>query len=91
VTVLWTGIVTTIVAIYFQCFALQKASATEAALTFASEPVWATLFSAWLLHEQLTSNSYLGGAVILGACLLSSLSDINEEEEEEMAVETTEP
>lgn len=69
----WTGIMTTVVAIYLEGFALQVLSATEAALTFASEPVWATLFGSWLLHETMNVNSYVGGAVILGACILSAV------------------
>jgi len=35
--ILWTGIVTTVLAIYFEGIALQVASATEAALLFSSE------------------------------------------------------
>lgn len=75
----WTGIVTTVLAIYLEGFALQAVSATEAALTFSSEPVWASLFSAWLLHERLNINAYVGGAIILGACVLSALSDLKHE------------
>jgi len=71
----WTGIMTTVVAIYIEGLALQKVSATEAALAFASEPVWASLFGAWLLHETLNINSYVGGGIILCACLVSSLGD----------------
>ena len=69
---------TTVVAIYLEGFALQAVSATEAALTFASEPVWASLFGAWLLHETLNINSYIGGAVILGACIISAVGDDEE-------------
>jgi len=76
----WTGIMTTGVAIYLEGFALQVLTATDAALTFASEPVWATLFGAWLLHESMNTNSYVGGALILGACILSATSDTNEGE-----------
>ena len=72
----WTGIMTTVVAIYLEGVALQTASATEAALTFASEPVWASMFGAWLLHEQLDANAYVGGAVILCACIMGALADL---------------
>lgn len=72
----WTGIVTTVGAIYLEGLALETASATDAALTFASEPVWASLFGAWLLHEKLNLNAYLGGGVILAACLMSALADL---------------
>lgn len=68
---------TTVVAIYIEGLALQKVSATEAALAFASEPVWASLFGAWLLHETLNINSYVGGGIILCACLVSSLRDFD--------------
>mmetsp|Transcript_28203 Transcript_28203/g.43397 ORF Transcript_28203/g.43397 Transcript_28203/m.43397 type:complete len:81 (-) Transcript_28203:197-439(-) len=74
---------TTVVAIYLEGFALQTASATEAALTFASEPVWASLFGAYLLRERLNFNSYVGGAVILGACVLGALSDMPNDEANE--------
>ena len=72
----WTGIVTTVGAIYLEGLALETATATDAALTFASEPVWASLFGAWLLHEKLNLNAYIGGAVILVACLMSALADL---------------
>lgn len=72
----WTGIMTTVVAIYLQGIALQTATATEAALIFSSEPVWAFAFGAWLLNEQLTSDSYIGGTVILAACLLGVVGDM---------------
>lgn len=75
----WTGIVTTVIAIYLEGVALQTASATEAAITFASEPVWASLFAAWLLHERLNINSYVGGAIILAACLIGSVADTESE------------
>ena len=75
-TIAWTGIVTTVVAIFLEGIALQKATATDAALTFSSEPVWAAMFAGVLLHEQLTLNSYVGGSVILLACVIGALSDM---------------
>jgi len=80
VAIMWTGIMTTGVAIYLEGFALQTLTSTDAAFTFASEPVWATLFGAWLLHESMNTNSYIGGAFILAACLISATSDTSEVE-----------
>lgn len=85
VAIAWTGIMTTVVAIYFEGFALQVASATDAALTFASEPVWASFFGAWLLHEKLGPTSYVGGGIILLACLLGAVADMPEFAAEEEA------
>jgi len=72
----WTGIVTTVFAIFLEGIALQTASATDAAITFATEPVWASLFGFLLLKEKLGMNSYVGGSIILGACLVGALSDV---------------
>ena len=45
-------------------------------MTFSSEPVWASLFGMWLLHETFGINTYVGGAVILVACVLGALTDL---------------
>merc|ERR1712032_403910 len=74
--VAWTGIMTTVVAIFLEGKALQKATATDAALIFASEPIWASLFGAWLLNEKLGLNSYVGGSLIILACVVSSVPDL---------------
>ena len=73
----WTGIATTVFAIFLEGIALQTASATDASITFASEPVWAALFGAWLLNEKFGANTYVGGSIILGACLVGALSDLD--------------
>lgn len=82
-TVAWTGIVTTVIAIFMEGIALQKATATDASIAFASEPVWASLFGYLLLKEQLGTNSYIGGAIIMLACLVGSVSDLGAETEPE--------
>jgi len=78
---------TTVVAIYFEGVALQVASATEAAITFATEPVWASLFGAYLLHEKLGTSAYVGGAIITLACLLGSVADLTSAKEKKEAIE----
>lgn len=88
VTILWTGIVTTVFAIYLEGIALQKATATDASIAFSSEPVWASMFGYLLLGENLGFNAYVGGTVIMTACLIGALSDAaaqtTEEDEEAM-------
>jgi drug/metabolite transporter (DMT)-like permease len=69
----WTGIVTSVGVCVVQGIALQKASATDAALIFSSEPIWGSLFARWLLKEQLNTATYIGGFFILLACVLGSL------------------
>lgn len=72
----WTGVVTTVVAIFIEGIALQAASATDASLAFSTEPVWASLFGFILLNETLGISSYVGGALILSACLIGAISDL---------------
>jgi drug/metabolite transporter (DMT)-like permease len=72
----WTGIVTTVVAIFIEGIALQKATATDASLAFSTEPIWASLFGFILLHETLGIDSYVGGALILIACLVGAIADL---------------
>ena len=87
---------TTLVAIYLEGVALQTVSATEASITFSSEPVWASLFGAWLLHEKLGLSAYVGGSLITAACLIGASANLfeakegpdgkNEEEYDEVSV-----
>lgn len=72
----WTGIITSVGAIILQGTALQKASATDAALIFCTEPIMASLFAGWLLNETPAASTYVGGFVIIVACVLGSLSDV---------------
>jgi len=74
ITLCWTGIVTTVGACVLQGIALRKASATDAALIFSSEPVWGSLFAGWLLNETMNMTTYIGGGFILLACVLGSLA-----------------
>jgi len=75
-TLIWTGVFTTLGVVYLEGYALQTASATDAAILFATEPVWAALFGKLLLHEQVNSSTFVGGALILIACVLPSLIEI---------------
>jgi drug/metabolite transporter (DMT)-like permease len=73
----WTGIVTTVFAIFLEGIALQTATATDAALTFSTEPIWAGFFGVLLLHETMGPEDYVGGAIILAACLIACASDFD--------------
>ena len=74
----WTGVVTTVIAIILQGIALQKASATDAALIFSSDPVWSSLFAGWLLNERPNATTYVGGVFILTGCLIGSIASAHD-------------
>jgi len=71
----WLGVVTSVGANLLTGTALEKASGTDAALIFALEPIMASLIAKWLLGEALSHTTYIGGAVIMFACLYGSLMD----------------
>ena len=67
----YLGIVATAGMLFVQAIAQRHVSADKAAVIYAMEPVFAALF-AWLwLTEVLSLRAALGGAVVVGAVLLS--------------------
>jgi len=56
-----------------EAMALQTLSAAETTLLLSTEPLWGALFASWILHEEFGYDAILGGALVLCACLYSSL------------------
>jgi drug/metabolite transporter (DMT)-like permease len=71
---LYLGAVATAGMLVLQALAQRKVSADKAAVIYATEPVFAALF-AWLwLGEMLSGRAALGGAMVVGAVILSELT-----------------
>lgn len=71
--VLYLGLFATALTTWTQASAQRHLSATEAAILYTLEPVFASLFAFWWLGESLGLRGWLGGTVILAATLLSQL------------------
>lgn len=71
--VLWTGVITTAVNRVVETTSLGKVTSAEASVILATEPLWAALFAALWLGESFGINDYVGGALIVAACLANSL------------------
>jgi len=71
--VAWTGLMTTALNRFIETTALGKMKSAEASVILATEPLWASLFAALWLKEDFGANDYIGGALIVGACLATSL------------------
>lgn len=71
--VLWTGVITTALNRFVETTALGKVTSAEASVILATEPLWAALFAALWLGESFGINDYVGGALIVAACLANSL------------------
>lgn len=75
---LWTGILSTSINFCVEITGLGRVPSAEASVILATEPLWASLFAALLFHEQFGTSDYIGGALMISACLVNTLkpSDI---------------
>jgi drug/metabolite transporter (DMT)-like permease len=67
------GVVATAGMLFLQARAQRFVSADKAALVYSMEPVFAALFAWAWLSEALSLQSALGGAMVVGAVILSEL------------------
>ena len=70
---LYLGLVVTATTTITQAVAQQWVSAHETALLYTLEPVFAAIFSFWLLGEQFGERGFLGAGLILTAMMLSQI------------------
>ena len=74
--ILFAGIVFTAVAFVAQSWAQQYTAATRAALLFSMEPVFAALYSHYLMGETLPARGIWGAALILAGVILVELKPV---------------
>lgn len=68
---MYLGVVATAGMLFLQALAQRFVSADKAALIYALEPVFAALFAWGFLAEVLSVQAAIGGAVVVGAVILS--------------------
>jgi drug/metabolite transporter (DMT)-like permease len=71
--ILYLGFFATAATTFFQTLGQKWVSAPQAAVLYTVEPVWASLFGWLLLHETLGTAGLIGGGMILGAAVFSSM------------------
>ena len=71
--VLYLGLIATAVVTWTQAIGQRWVSAAEAALIYALEPVFAAIFSFWLLGESFGTRGLVGAALVVAAAILSQL------------------
>lgn len=69
----YLGIIATAITTWTQAIAQRHINATETALVYALEPVFAAIFSFWWLGESLGTRGLLGGGMVLIAMVLSQI------------------
>jgi hypothetical protein len=67
----YLGVVATAGMLFIQAIAQRHVSADKAAVIYAMEPVFATMFAWWWLSEILTLKAAAGGAILVFAVVFS--------------------
>lgn len=80
--ILYTGLVTTALALWVESVAFVKVPATDASLILTTEPLFAAGCGAVALGETFGTSDYIGASLIVGACALSIFLDKPEAEVE---------
>ena len=65
----WLGILSSAVVLAVETVAVGKLSSSETAVVFSTEPLWAAAMGSLLLGEQVGANTFVGGALVLSACI----------------------
>jgi drug/metabolite transporter (DMT)-like permease len=71
--ILFLGIICTALAVYLWNKAFEILDATVASLLFFAQPIVGAILSAWLLHEALGLQFFIGGGLIAAGVLVVSL------------------
>ena len=67
--ILYTGIVTTSIALWVESIAFQRVPATDASIILTTEPLFAAAVSAFLVGETFGYSDAVGAIFIVGACI----------------------
>lgn len=71
----WTGLISTALAIYLETVALAMITATELTVLMTSISLWGSAFSYLLTGEVLPAIGMLGGLLILAGCILTATTE----------------
>ena len=78
----YTGLVTTALALWVESKAFAKVPATDASLILTTEPLFAAGLGAITLGETFGMSDYAGASLIIGACVMATLMDDENREED---------
>lgn len=70
--VLWAGVLVSAASSWLQTKGQQAVPASEAAVLFAAQPLWASVVATVMLGERLTSLGMAGAAMIVSGAVISS-------------------
>jgi drug/metabolite transporter (DMT)-like permease len=71
--IVYLGVMATAMTTWTQAIAQRHVSATETAIIYALEPLFAAMFAFWWIGESLGTRGLLGGAMVIVAMVLSQI------------------
>mmetsp|Transcript_58417 Transcript_58417/g.142876 ORF Transcript_58417/g.142876 Transcript_58417/m.142876 type:complete len:501 (+) Transcript_58417:280-1782(+) len=77
---LWTGLISTALALYLETVALKVVSATELTLLMTTTSLWGASFAYVTIGEVLSTTGMIGGLLILAGCGLSATTPLSVKE-----------
>lgn len=83
--ILYTGLVTTALALWVESVAFAEIPATDASLILTTEPLFAAACGAVALGETFGASDYVGASLIVGACALSIFMEDPDQWEQHVA------
>jgi len=81
--VMYTGILTTDLALLLEIFALKSVPSTDAAIVYTAEPLLGAGLAAYFLGERWGPSGWIGAVMILGSCILTQVYNGDSEGEAE--------
>jgi drug/metabolite transporter (DMT)-like permease len=85
--VMYTGILTTDLALLLEIFALKSVPSTDAAIVYTAEPLLGAGLAAYFLGERWGPSGWIGAVMILGSCILTQVYSDDSEGEEKKKIE----
>ena len=86
--VLYTGLITTALALWVESIAFKRVPATDASIILATEPLFAASAAAAFLGETFGYSDYIGATLIVGACVMAILQGDTTSEEDNIVGES---
>ena len=71
--IIYTGLLTTALALWVESKAFAKVPATDASIILTTEPLMAAAIGAFALGETFGLSDYAGASLIIGACIMATL------------------
>jgi len=65
----WLGVLSSAAVLAVESIAVGKLSSSETAVVFSTEPLWAAAVGAVCVGEHIGTNTFVGGALVVAACI----------------------